>query len=291
MTLKAYLQENLREATVKIYLYEIDKFIVQNPENKTYSYQKIMQYIEIIRYKRQPKTVVRIVASLKKYYQYLIEIKVRKDNPARCIILRDAKENAIQLQDLFTEKELIKLLKPRKERYLFLAKRNQVIMSLLIHQAIKSGELIQLKTTDIDLEKAEIHITGTAQTNNRTLLLEASQILLLHEYITIYRPKLATFRTQDTFLLLGKLGTPTTSDDIHYLISTYQKIFFSDFGTKKITTITIRQSVIANLLSKNNDLRKVQHFAGHKSLDTTEKYKETGLDALQTAIEKLHPIR
>ena len=58
-----------------------------------------------------------------------------------------------------------------------------------------------------------------------------------------------------------------------------------------MTSTTIRQSVIANLLAKNNDLRIVQHFAGHKSPDTTEKYRQTGLNALKTAIEKLHPVR
>jgi site-specific recombinase XerD len=288
MTLENYLQQTLRETTVKIYLYEINKFIDQNPENKTYTYQKIMQYIELLRYEKQPQTVARIVASLKKYYQYLIEVKVRKDNPARAIILRDAKSNPIQLQDLCTPKELQRLLEPRQERYPFLAKRNQVIMSLLVHQGIRTNELTQLKTTDIDLVKAQIHITKTSQTNSRTLPLEASQILLLYEYINSYRTKLVTNRTQSNHLLLSKLGTPTTSDDIHYLLTTYPK---AEFSNKTITTITIRQSVITNLLAQNNDLRKVQYFAGHKSLDTTEKYKETGLNALQTAIDKLHPIK
>jgi integrase/recombinase XerD len=58
-----------------------------------------------------------------------------------------------------------------------------------------------------------------------------------------------------------------------------------------MTTKTIRQSVITNLLSKGNDLRMVQEFAGHKHPDTTEKYKQTGLKALQNAIEKHHPIQ
>jgi integrase/recombinase XerD len=35
----------------------------------------------------------------------------------------------------------------------------------------------------------------------------------------------------------------------------------------------------------------VQEFAGHKYLDTTEKYKQTGIKALQNAIEKHHPIK
>jgi integrase/recombinase XerD len=86
--------------------------------------------------------------------------------------------------------------------------------------------------------------------------------------------------------LINKLGSKITGEDINYLISTYQTQF-----TKKLTSITIRQSVITNLLTKGNDLRMVQEFSGHKYLDTTEKYKQTGIKALQNAIEKHHPIK
>jgi integrase/recombinase XerD len=288
MNLEAYLSKHLQPSTVKNYLYEIKKYQLLNKKAATHDYSKVMQYVEKLRSNHPPQTIKRIVASLKKYYDYLIEIGKRTDNPVRAIKLKDSKENPIQLQDLFTEKELQSLLVPRVERYPFLAKRNQIIISLLIYQGIKTGELIKIKIQDLDLEKAQIRINGTALTNNRTLQLKAQQILLLHEYINLHRKELITFRTKNDFLLLSKLGTPTTSDDISYLLSTYnQKVF----GGKTLTTVTIRQSVIANLLAKNNDLRVVQEFAGHKHLDTTEKYKETGLQTLQIAIEKLHPIK
>ncbi len=249
-----------------------------------------MEYVEILRKTYEPNSITRILAAIKKYYDYLIEIGIRKDNPARSIKLQDTKPNPIQLQDLFAEKELQNLLKPRKERYPILQKRNQIIMSLLVYQGLKVGEIIQLKMTDINLEKAQIQITGTSQTNNRILALKAEQILLFYTYLENRNhlegkevPPLEGFREA---FLLNKLNSPITGDDINYLISTYQKEF-----TKKLTSITIRQSVITNLLSKGNDLRIVQEFAGHKQLDTTEKYKQTEIKALQNAIERNHPIK
>ena len=121
---------------------------------------------------------------------------------------------------------------------------------------------------------------------HQTKQLLHQQILLLYEFINQDRNKLKTFRNDENALLLGKLGTPIRKEDIDYLISTYQKQ-----SKKRLTSTTIRQSVIANLFIKNNDLRIVQHFAGHKSPDTTEKYRQTGLNALKTAIDKLHPIK
>jgi integrase/recombinase XerD len=283
--LEDYLKQNLQESSVKSYLYNIEKYKKNNKNADKYDYQKIMQYIEILRNNYKPSTIKVRIGCIKKYYDYLIEINKRKDNPAKSIKLRDKTHNPIQLQDLLTEKDLENLLKPRKERYPFLEKRNQIIISLLVHQALRIGEIIQLKTEDVNLEKATIQINKTGVTNARILLLKAEQILLFYEYINQDRNKLITNRENHNALLLNKLGTPIKIDDINYLISTYQKEF-----SKKLTTTTIRQSVITNLLAKNNDLRIVQHFAGHKSPDTTEKYKETGLNALKTAVEKLHPV-
>lgn len=279
MNLQQYLENNLQKSTAKSYLYEINKFILLNRNTEHYNYKNIMEYVEELRKNYQSASITRIIAALKKYYDYLVETGIRKDNPARNIKLRDAKQNPIQLQDLFCEKELQTLLEPRKERYLILTRRNQIIMSLLVNQAVKVGEIIQLKTTDINLEKAQINITGTTQTNNRILPLKAEQILLFYTY-------LESRNQLSNYFLLNKLNSPITGDDINYLISTYQKEF-----TKKLTSITIRQSVITNLLIKGNDLRMVQEFAGHKQLDTTEKYKQTGIKALQNAIEKHHPIQ
>jgi len=286
MKLEQYLRESLMQSSVESYLYDINKYKKSNRNADKYDYGKVMQYIEILRNHNKPSNVKRVIASIKKYYEYLIEIGKRKDNPAKAIRIRDGKENPIQLQDLFTEKELQLLLIPRIERYPFLTKRNKIIMSLLVNQGLRIGEIENIKLNDIDLEQATIQVHKTGITNDRNLPLKAEQILLLYQYINQDRNTLKTFRNNENALLLGKLGTPIRKEDVDYLITTYQKQF-----KKKLTATTIRQSVIANLLTKNNDLRVVQHFAGHKSPDTTEKYRQTGLNALKTAIEKLHPIK
>ena len=286
MSIEDLLSQSLMQSSLESYVYDINKYKKNNKNADKYDYQKVMQYIEILRNEHSVSNVKRVIASIKKYYDYLIETGKRKDNPARAIRIRDGKENPIQLQDLFTEKELQILLVPRIERYPFLEKRNKIIMSLLVHQALRIGEIENIKLNDLDLEKANIQIHKTGITNARNLPLKAEQILLLYEFISKDRNQLKTWRNDENALLLGKLGTPIRKEDVDYLISTYQKQ-----SKKRLTSTTIRQSVIANLLIKNNDLRIVQHFAGHKSPDTTEKYRQTGLNALKTAIEKLHPIK
>ena len=66
---------------------------------------------------------------------------------------------------------------------------------------------------------------------------------------------------------------------------------YAIFAPRKVNALTIRQSVIANLLKQNHDLRVVQVFAGHKYPSATERYKQTNVEALQTALQIYHPIK
>ena len=287
MNLQNYLESSLGESTIKNYLYEIERFKKHYKNPEKLKYQNLMDYIELLRKNYSPQSIKRTVYALKKYYDYLRETGKVKYNIVQNIKIKDGKSNPVQLQELLTEKELKKLLEPREERYPILTKRNQIIMSLLINQALLAGDIERLKTENINLKEAKINIKESGNTNSRILNLKAEQILLFYEYLKEEREKLVTFRTEkENYFLLGKLGTKITTDDINYLISTYQKSF-----TKKVTSITIRQSVIKLKLDQGENLRMVQYFAGHKHADTTEKYRETGINALQTAINQFHPIK
>ena len=283
MEIRQYLENHLSKNSAQGYLYEIEKFRrhYKNPE-KT-NYQDIMDYIELIRKTNGPQSTHKILQAIKKYFEYLQETGKSKHNPAKTVRLKDGKENPIQLQELLTEKELQKLLEPRKERYPILEKRNQIIISLLVNQALLVGDIERLRIEDIDLTEAKIKVQKTGITNERILDLKAEQILLFYEYLKEDRELLEKQKT--SFFLLNKLGSKITADDINYLVSTYQKGF-----TKKITSVKIRQSVIKLKLDQGENLRKVQYFAGHKHADTTEKYRETGIEALQTAINQFHPL-
>lgn len=268
---------------------EITIFLQQHPKAKSYSYKEVMQYIGELRNRySNGKNINRILQAIKKYYNYLHYTGQRKDNPAKAIRLRDNKTKPVQLQELFTAEELQQLLQPREERYPFLTTRNKVIMSLLVNQALKVGEIVQLEVNHIKLNEGTVFIPSTGHTNKRTLQLKAEQIMLLHEYITSARPKLVTARTKSSSkLLLSKLGVALSISEIQYLVETFKHLY----PERHLTAQTIRMSVVMNLLNAGNDVRVVQVFAGHMHPDTTEKYKQTHIETLKTEIQKHHPLR
>jgi integrase/recombinase XerD len=291
---QTYLQKYYRKDTVIYYTRAINNYLANVQNAETASYTDVLNYIGTLRKEQAGISKLQgTLQALKQYYHYLLHIGKRNDHPCRYMVLKDKKNKHIQLQDLFTPLELETLLN-RKERFKIMELRNKVLISLLIYQGLSAGELEQITLTDIDLAQGEIHVKGTAYTNNRTIGLQTNQIMLLHQYMNEVHPKLLLRRkkTLDVGLSNFKLiltwqGTAESKDGINYLVSTYKK----QFPDRNINPKTIRQSVITNLLKQGKDVRIVQVYVGHKSPDTTEKYKQSNTEELQHMINKYHPIK
>ena len=287
MNIEIYLKERYTTKTTAVYKNDIETYLKNRPQAETALYQDIVNYLGSLRSRySNPKTINRILASLKAYYEFLNRTGKRKDNPCKAIRLRDKQNRDIQLQDLFTVQELESLLE-RKERFNLLINRNKVLTGLLIYQGLLPAELEHLSLSDINLNTGTVYIKATVNTNRRTLQLKPTQIMVLHEYTEQARKELVKTPSEES-LLIGSRGEPMKGEDITKHI---KRSFKGRFKGRNVNCQTIRQSVITNLLKAGNDLRIVQVFAGHKYPSTTEKYKQTSVEALKTAIQNYHPMR
>jgi integrase/recombinase XerD len=282
-----YLKSKYSNATTKAYLKEIDRYLSRNPGAEDYNYQYILKYIGKLR-KRYSNTgtLNRILSCIKAYYAYVASTGYRNDNPAKNIILKDKVARDIQSQDLFTEAELEKLLQ-RKERYRLHAVRNKVLIGLLIYQALLPKEIVALTVEDIDLDEGTVHIGAQLKTNGRVLELKPKQVIVMLQYLSKIRSQLLNGKQHDYFVLGGRGNVFTAEEITKHIKSTYRNMF----EHRKVTPVSIRQSVITNLLSKNVGIRTVQVFAGHKNPSTTEQYKQSNVEALKEQVNLYHPIR
>jgi integrase/recombinase XerD len=285
--LKEYLSINYTSKTAASYLREIQNYLANNSTASQYTYSQVMESISALRSKyTNTKTLHRILASIKAYYNFLCFVEIRKDNPSKAIQLKDKQSRDIQLQDLFSTAELEMLLQAKQERYARLNYRNKVLISLLIYQALKPQEIEQLKVENINLEQSNIYIKASAKNNSRTLQLKYNQLLLIKQYLEQARPLLLGKNTTDNFII-GQRNTLMTAEDITKHIKRHYNIY----PPRKVNAQTIRQSVITNLLKQKIDLRIVQTFAGHKYPSTTERYKQTQVEELQAALKLYHPLK
>jgi integrase/recombinase XerD len=291
-SLDMYLKNRYTPQTTKAYKREIEIFLGNFPGAEQALYKDLVMYLGHLRTRyNNARTITRILASIKAYYAFLSYTGIRKDNPAKTIRLRDKQSRDIQLQDLFSAQELESLMTAKKERYSKLEYRNKVLMSLLIYQALHPKEIETITITDIHLEQGRIYIQAQPKSNSRELELKTTQIMLLYQYMFDIRPVLLKQAKQahtTDALILGQRGEPMKAEDITKHI---QRHYRRCFKGRNVTAQSIRQSVITNLLKAGNDLRIVQTFAGHKYPGSTERYKQSGVEALQTALKIYHPIK
>ncbi|WP_438712360.1 tyrosine-type recombinase/integrase [Aquimarina muelleri] len=260
------------------YKHNIKQFIgTANFDIQNASYSDIINYISLLRNSGlSSRNLKNHLCAIKFYYNCLLALGYIKHHPCKTLLLQDKTDKTIATETLFTPEELNELLIREDKAIPQLKLRNTIIRQLLVYQGLTVKELIALTVADIDLENCTLTIK-----NSRVLELHPKQLLPLQKYLTTDRKKIKN-STKTELLLLSKSGnkilTVTINDAINYK------------ATKKFTPQKIRQSVIANLLKNGHDLRKVQLFAGHRYISSTEQYITSQFTELRSELEKKHPL-
>ncbi|MDD3875995.1 MAG: site-specific integrase [Bacteroidales bacterium] len=284
-TLEQYLRANHTQSTADNYLFEIKNFIAINPRARFYKYGDLVKYVEglAVRYSKVP-TRVRILAAVKKYYDFLLHTGRRNNHPCRKLNIKRNK-TAIQTQDLFTIEEL-QLLYSRPNRYKYIDTRDKVIISLLIHQALTSNEITNLNLSNVDLDKGTIHIKASRKISGRTLELDKSQIMLFDTYINEVRPKMK--RSDTNRLILSKLGKGISVCGIHSIFEPMKVLF----PNKNLCPIRIRMSIISIWLNeKKIPVEQVMDMSGQKWPSSVMMYKKINVEEQRELINRYHPLK
>lgn len=290
-SLDDFVNEQYSPKSAPGYLNMIKRYLGYIGEKaKTAGYADVLEYIGHLRkLELHPKSLVNNLFSIKIYYRYLIATGQRNDHPCQHLILQDRINKKIPVDSLYSKETLEELLKNHKSKWKLTQRRDEVIISLLIYQALTVQEIAAINTEDVNLNNATIKAKGGYKQKSRTLSLQANQILLLHQYMTEDRLQILSRNKKLTLddeaaLILGNTGIRLFAGSVNRLINVGKP------RHERLIPLKIRQSVIKHLLKSENDLRIVQVFAGHRRAGSTEEYKQTGLEELKTLIQKLHPL-
>ncbi|MCP4354542.1 MAG: tyrosine-type recombinase/integrase [Proteobacteria bacterium] len=261
------------------------------------NYSDILHYLQSIKQRVQQRTASVYINSIKHYFRYLKASNEIIENPVNQVQIKGIKRR--KLYHILTKAELESLYHhfevPSKESEhknqnwyqlsVLAAKRNKVILGLLVYQGLNTNELNNLDKKDVKLREGTICIRGTRRSNERIMRLEAFQIMDLMEYILKSRAELLELSGKESEKLFISSGSGAK------LQNTIQKLMEKlRSQNKEIDNAKqIRASVITNWLKLHN-LRQVQYMAGHRFVSSTEQYLINNLDDLQEDINKYHPI-
>lgn len=291
MNLQEYISNHYSSKSVRRYTNQIDLFLDYRGELASQStYSDIVEYIGMLRQRGlHPKSLRNHLFSLKIYFRYLVATGQRQDHPCDKLNLKDQINRSIPVESLYSKSELETTLKEvlgNEE----IPRRDKIILSLLVSQALTSSEVTDIKVYQVNLDEGYIEITpseapGRRGNKGRILALKPNQILLIHHYLKEDRKRLSKRlkpRFRGDWLLLTDGGMKLYGSYLNRMLTTHEI---------HLKPLKIRQSVIAHLLKEGKGLRVVQEFAGHRRTGSTEAYRRTGLEELKGSIEKLHPRR
>lgn len=285
----AYLEidKGLVPATSIHYATEVTKYIQwrrKTKRNGVVKYVDIIDYLEYLRTKNyQYSTLVEKLRPIKHYYNF----KKVKINPVEHIKLMGREKPVLkdilsehQILDIYTTYKSIKHTDKHKHQ------RNVVMLGLMCFQGVKTIEISKIRLNEVVLERLSIKVPKSSRINSRTMQIRSEQLIDLHIYITDSREELlhGINQTESDFLIIGNVKEDS-------LKNTFAKIVkeISQEVTYFKSMQQIRSSLIVNWL-KSTNLRKVQYYAGHKYISSTEHYKIGDLSLLTESVIMSHPM-
>ena len=297
LQIKGYTKSSA-ESSVQLVNYFAQWAATQNIYEMTeVSYSDVLAFIQYCNERNvAKKTQIIYIRHLNHYYNFLRSEEGVKDNPASHIKIKGVKRKV--LHQILSPAELDSIYKnypvtierkegvnmPPQERNEMARKRNKVILGLLIYQGLNSGEIADLKVSDVKQQDGKIYIPSKRRSSSRVLKLEAHQLYDMMDYIsTTRRKQLEKANVQSEKLFINERGAKKFFGMMQSLLN-----FIRKQNSKVKNLEQIRASVITQWV-KIYDLRKAQYLAGHKYVRTTEGYKQNNIDELKGDVRKYHP--
>ena len=228
---------------------------------------------------KSPATVTRSTASIKSFYNYMVQIGAVKTNPAKAVVAMKVER---KYPEILTNREVELFLEQPKcvDEKGF---RDHAMLELLYATGIRVSELIGLNVTDVNLTVGFIRCTSHGK--ERIIPLYAAAVKALREYIESIRPRIIADENEPA-LFVNMNGERMSRQGFWKIIKYYQE---KAEISKDITPHTLRHSFAVHLLENGADLRSIQEMLGHADISSTQIYTHVIQKQLKDVYNKAHP--
>ncbi len=162
--------------------------------------------------------------------------------------------------------------------------RDRLIMELLYSCALRKSELVNLRTDSFGADFRTVRVKGKG---NKEAVLPVGKMAahFTHFYLTALYPHLKNKGTDYLFCAL-KTGKPLDARMLERIVSLYGQ----EIGLKeRLKPHTFRYSIATHLSEEGADIRMIQCYLRHDSIDTTAKYIRHNFKRLQEVHRQTHP--
>ena len=277
---KDYLsyEKNFSINTITAYLKDINdfqNFLIDNGTkiSKEINYSFVRQWIVILSEKKYSKiSINRKIASLKSYFNFLVNIGKIKTSP-----LKGHKnlKSSSKIVIPFSEDEMDKVFDNFESSNI--NNRDKLIIEIFYSTGIRREELINIKIKNISFERKVIKVVGKRNKERIIPMLPNLSSNILN-YIDEKDPKIYLFESSKS----KKLSIST----IYRIVTKY---FRSVSSKVRISPHVLRHTFATHMLNKGADINTIKEILGHASLSSTQIYTKIKLPKIVSDYNKSHP--
>lgn len=234
---------------------------------------------ETFKHQKKRSSLSRMLTSLRRFFRYLKQEELIKEDPMRLIDLPKKEEHLPEV--LSTSEVELLLATPDVTKPLGL--RDRAILEVMYATGLRVSEVITLKMNDLHLDLGIIQTLGKGQ-KERIVPIGDVAVKWLKEYLRNSRPKLV--KQPLAYVFVNFHGRQLTRQGIWKNLRKYVSLA----GIKKnVTPHTLRHSFATHILENGADLRIVQELLGHADISTTQLYTHLSKKRLAAVYNKTHP--
>ena len=275
------IEKGLSKNTVKAYETDIKGFIKWINQNNKQSLLNIKessvnQYKSyLFSLKLKSSSVNRKISSLKSFYLFLLKKKLIRYSPFSEVI---SPKQEKYLPASMSESEVEKLLNS-PDASKDIEQRDKAMIEMLYATGMRISELINLRITDIDMNRSVIKVMGKGS-KERLIPFGESASEALFNYLKIRKDS----SSKEVFI--SNRGRKITRVAFWQRIKVY---LLRENLKISISPHTLRHAFATHLLNRGADLRSVQLLLGHSDLSTTQIYTHIAKQRLGDVLKKHHP--
>lgn len=260
-------------STIRTYINEVSAFLgtIGETDAGLFTVQRLRDYLQYCFETLQlsENTLHSRINALKFYYEQVLgRDKFFWEIPRP--------KKPMQLPKVLNEDELARLFNALPNR------KHKAILFTAYSAGLRVSEVVNLKISDIDSGRMQIHVRGAKGKKDRMVNLSVLLLDILREYIKTYRPapKEYLFESEQTGMA--------------YPVRTVQEIFGKARRmagiSKEVGIHSLRHSFATHLLEKGTDIRYIKDILGHFNIKTTERYLHVSRKSLVNIISPLDDL-
>lgn len=280
-----WLEDGLSKNTLVSYRLDLAQFAewLEKVENKpliSASQADIQQYLAVRFPQSKPRSISRLIASLRRFYRYCLREALLTSDPTEQI---DSPKLPRALPKSLNEEEVEALLKA-PDIHEPLGLRDRAMLEILYASGLRVSELVGLKVTEVSLSEGVIRVTGKG---SKTRLVPMGELAVewISRYLRESRPEILQKRLSDS-LFVTQRGSAMTRQAFWYLIKRYALLAGI---SKPLSPHVLRHAFATHLLNHGADLRVVQMLLGHSDISTTQIYTHVARERLKQLHSMHHP--